>query len=76
MTDAWKTMSIRLPLEMAAQLEVIAKVDRTSVVDEIREAVDAYIVRRHHDPVFIDMLKTRIARDMALLERIQEPPSV
>ena len=45
-----KTLAIRLEDDVHAQLQVIAKLQESSIADEIRQAIDAHLQAKRHDP--------------------------
>lgn len=70
--DAGKTMSFRLPDELAAEIEAIARVEKVSVSEAIRAAVYRYIATRRADKDFQQRLRKRMEEDLALIERLSE----
>lgn len=46
----YKTLAIRLDNDVHAQLQVIAKLLDSSIADEIRQAIDAHLQAKRHDP--------------------------
>lgn len=64
MTD--KAMAIRLPRELADELELVAAVDDVPVAEAIRAAVAAHIETRRQCPHFQLILRDRIERMRAL----------
>lgn len=64
MTD--KAMTIRLPRELADDLELVAAVDDVPVAEAIRAAVTAHIETRRQCPHFQLILRGRIERMRAL----------
>lgn len=45
-----KTLAIRLDLDLHARLSVIAQLQSTSLVEEIRNAIEAHVVAKASDP--------------------------
>lgn len=64
MTD--KAMTVRLPRELADELELVAAVDDVPVAEAIRAAVAAHIEIRRQCPHFQLILRDRIERMRAL----------
>ncbi len=62
-----KVMTLRLPTELASDLEVVAAVDELPVVEVVRLAVTAHIESRRHDESFQQALARRIEREQLLL---------
>lgn len=62
--------TIRLPIELADALELVARTERKPVSVVIREAIVAYIAKRRADPEFQRRLRERIAADRVILERL------
>lgn len=65
-----RTMSFRLPEELAAEIEAIARVERVSVSEAIRAAVYRYIACRRTDKDFQQRLRKRMEKDLAVIERL------
>lgn len=61
-------MTLRLPLDLAAELAIVADCDGETVTDAIRSAVAAWVDRRKRDPHFQETLRRRIERHAALLD--------
>lgn len=68
-----KAMSLRLPTDLADDLEIVAAVDETTISDVVREAIARYIEKRRSDESFRRALQDRIDRESLLLAR--EAPS-
>jgi predicted transcriptional regulator len=51
-SGAEKAMTVRLPLELAAALEIVAAVDGKSMAQVIRTAIDSYLNARKQDSAF------------------------
>lgn len=65
-----KTLTLRLPVEQAAELERVARVERTTVSDTIRDAIGESIERRRNDPEFRRRVHTILEEDRSILERL------
>lgn len=64
MTD--RAMTVRLPRELADELELVAAVDDVPVAEAIRDAVAVHIQTRRRCPHFQLILRERIERMRAL----------
>ena len=60
-------MTLRLPVEQARELEIVAAVDGQPVSEVIRTAIDDHIAERKRDPAFQDGLERRIEDARRLL---------
>lgn len=69
-----RTTTIRIPKEMAEEVETVARADSTSTSAVIRTAIAEHIERRKADPAFRARLAAGIARDQALLAALATPP--
>lgn len=47
-----KTLTVRLPVELAEVLETVARTDGIPVAEAIRSAIDAHIESRRRDSAF------------------------
>lgn len=65
-----KATTIRLPEDLAEQLEVIARVDEMPVSEAIRTAIAAHINARRADPQFQQRLRDRLEADRRILQRL------
>jgi len=63
-----KAMTVRMPVDQAESLELIATVDSRSVTWIIRQAVSQYQLERLKDPAFQTRLRAYIKRQQLLLE--------
>jgi glutamate-1-semialdehyde aminotransferase len=68
--DGTRTTTVRLPSELAEEVEAIARVRGTSVNAVVREALLAEVSRAKADPEFMGALTEIIERDRSLLERL------
>lgn len=62
-----KAMTIRLPADLAADLETVAAVDEMTVTDAIRRAIAQHIERRRSDPTFQEQLQAHLEHAQRLL---------
>ena len=65
-----KQTTVRLPEELAAEAEAVARVKGTSVNALIIEALQAEIERVRQDEDFISRARKLLERDRELLERL------
>jgi Arc/MetJ-type ribon-helix-helix transcriptional regulator len=65
-----KAMTLRLPAEQAAELEAVARADRTTVSEAVREAIDNLIAERRRDKEFQARLQTMMQEERKVLERL------
>ena len=63
--------TIRLPMALYEEVELMARAERKSVSEVIREAIAAHIQRRRADPEFQARLKKRLKEDAAILRKLQ-----
>ncbi len=67
-----KVMSLRLPAELAAEIDGIARVEGVSVAEAIRASIYRYIACRRADKDFQQRLKKRVEEDLAVIESLAE----
>lgn len=69
-------MTVRLSDQAGEDLDVIARVEGTSVAETFRRAVDQYIARHEEDPHFQARLKRQMESDRAAYTRLtgKAPP--
>jgi len=67
MAEPTKAMTLRLPAELADDLEVVAYVNEQPISTVVREAIAAHIEARTADPAFRARLGATIDRAKALL---------
>ena len=67
-----KNLTVRLPEQLAADAEALARVEGHSLNETIKQALEAAIERRRKDPKFQARLRTIIEEDRELLERLAE----
>lgn len=65
MTD--KAMTLRLPTDLAEELDLVCVVDDVPVAEAVRTAVADYIEARRREPHFQSCLRDRIARMQQLV---------
>lgn len=65
-----KNMTVRLPDELAADTEALARVDGKSVNETIKDALAQAVEQRRHDPEFKARIRQIIEEDRELLERL------
>ena len=65
-----KNLTIRLPDDVAADAEAVARVDGTSINETVKRSLIETIERRRNDSEFKYRLTRIIAEDRELLERL------
>lgn len=65
-----KTMTLRLPLDQAAELEAVARADGVSIAEAVRQAIAAHIEARRKDKGFTRRLRQLIDQDREILKRL------
>lgn len=65
-----KNMTVRLPDELAADTEALARVEGKSVNETIKDALTDAVDRRRSDPKFRARVRQVIREDRELLERL------
>ena len=65
-----KNLTVRLPDELAADAEALARVEGKSVNETIKEALSEAVERRRRDPKFKARVRQIIEEDRELLERL------
>jgi predicted transcriptional regulator len=65
-----KNMTVRLPDELAADTEALARVEGQSVNETVKQALAEAVERRRKDPKFRARLRRIIEEDQELLERL------
>ncbi|MGH9073182.1 MAG: ribbon-helix-helix protein, CopG family [Acidimicrobiales bacterium] len=68
--DDTRTTTVRLPSELADDVEAVARARGTSVNAVVKEALVAEVARAKADPEFMAALQQVIERDRNLLERL------
>ncbi|HWI72511.1 MAG TPA: DUF6290 family protein [Baekduia sp.] len=65
-----KSMTLRLDDETAAELEAVARVDGTSVSEQVRSAIEERIEARRNDAEFQQRIRESLEENRAALERL------
>ena len=65
-----KNLTVRLPDELAADAEALARVEGTSLNETVKQALIEAVQRRRKNPKFKARLAKIIEEDRALLERL------
>ena len=65
-----KNLTVRLPDELAADAEALARVDGVSLNETVKQALAEAVARRRADPAFKKRLRRIIEEDRELLERL------
>jgi predicted transcriptional regulator len=65
-----KSMTLRLDDETAAELEAVARVDDTSVSEQVRVAIQDRIRARREDAEFQERVRKAIEENQAALKRL------
>jgi Arc/MetJ-type ribon-helix-helix transcriptional regulator len=65
-------MSLRLSKDLAAEVALVARVERVSVSETIRASLYRYISTRRTEEDFKKRLKRRLEEDREALERLAE----
>ena len=65
-----KNLTVRLPDELAADAEALARVEGTSLNETVKQALIEAVQRRRKNPKFKARLEKIIEEDRALLERL------
>jgi hypothetical protein len=65
-----KNMTVRLPDQLAADTEAMARVEGQSINETVKEALAEAIERRRKDPEFRARLRKIVQDDQELLERL------
>jgi len=67
-----KVMSIRMPAELAAQIDAMARAEGVSISETMRAAAYRYIASRRADQDFQERLTKRLEKDREVLELLAE----
>jgi metal-responsive CopG/Arc/MetJ family transcriptional regulator len=67
-----KVMSLRMPAELAAQIDAVARTEGVSISETMRAAAYRYIASRRADHDFQERLKKRLEEDREVLELLAE----
>ena len=65
-----KNLTVRLPDDLAADAEALARVEGQSVNETVKQALAESVARRRKDPKFKARLRKIIDEDRELLERL------
>jgi hypothetical protein len=65
-----KNLTIRIPDDVAANAEAMARVDGTSLNETVKQSLIEALERRRNNPEFKARLKRIIEEDRELLERL------
>lgn len=65
-----KHLTVRLPDELAADAEAVARAEGTSLNETIKDALTEAVDRRRKDPQFKKRLREIVEQDRELLERL------
>lgn len=65
-----RATTIRLPEDLADELELVARVDEMPVSEAVRAAIAAHIAMRRRNIAFQDRLRERVNADRRILERL------
>lgn len=65
-----KNLTVRLPDDLAADAEAVARAEGTSLNETIKDALAEAIERRRKDPEFKKRLRDIVKQDRELLERL------
>jgi len=65
-----KNLTVRIPDDLAADVEALARVEGTSLNETVRQSLIESVERRRNNPKFKARLAKIIAEDRKLLERL------
>jgi predicted transcriptional regulator len=65
-----KHLTVRLPDDLAAAAEAVARAEGTSLNETIKDALTDAVERRRQDPAFKKRVREIIEQDRELLERL------
>jgi metal-responsive CopG/Arc/MetJ family transcriptional regulator len=65
-----KVMTVRLPEELAAELDVVARAEEVSVSETVRAAIYRHIATRRADERFQGRLREQLEKDREVIERL------
>lgn len=65
-----KNLTVRLPDDLAADAEAVARAEGTSLNETIKDALAEAVDRRRKDPEFKKRLRDIVNQDRELLERL------
>jgi hypothetical protein len=67
-----KNLTVRLPDDLAADAEAVARAEGTSLNETIKDALAEAVERRRKDPEFKKRLRDIVKQDQELLERLAQ----
>ena len=67
-----RVISVRMPDELAEQIDAMARAEGVSVSEAMRAAAYRYIATRRADQDFKERLKKRLEEDAEILRRLAE----
>jgi hypothetical protein len=67
-----RAFTVRIPAELAADLEAVAAAEGTSVAEEIRQAIGERIAAKRADAGFRKRVRSIITQNQRVLERLAE----
>lgn len=67
-----KNLTVRLPDDLAADAEAVARAEGTSLNETIKDALAEAVERRRKDPEFKKRLRAIVKQDQELLERLAQ----
>jgi metal-responsive CopG/Arc/MetJ family transcriptional regulator len=67
-----KVLSVRMPPELAAQIDAMARAEGVSTSEAMRAAAYRYIATRRADQDFKERLRKRLEEDAEILKRLAE----
>lgn len=67
-----KIISVRMPDELAAEIDAMARAEGVSVSEAMRAAAYRYIATRRADQEFKERLRKRLEEDAEILKRLAE----
>ena len=70
MTPMTKNLTIRLPDDLAADAEALARVEGQSLNETVKQSLIETVERRRNNPKFKERLAKIIKEDCELLERL------
>jgi len=69
-----RVLSVRLPADLAAEMELVCRVDEVSISEVLRAGAYRHVATRRADEGFQVRLKERLEKDREVLERIAWEP--
>jgi predicted transcriptional regulator len=67
-----KHVTVRLPDDLAAEAEAVARAEGRSLNETVKEALAEAVERKRQDPAFKKRLRKIIEQDRELLERLAQ----